>query len=321
MMANDGEILKKYPNIGKPSAPSLDARWEIVAEQVPKLAKEASMAAIVEWGQPMSKITDLIFCTNSGAECPGADVQLVRLLGLPTTVRRTMLYYQGCHGGAISLRIAKDVAENNHGARVLVVTAEDITHGFRGLSESNPDDLVPQVLFGDGSAALIVGADPDLELERPLYELISTREFMIPDTVEELIMVPREVGNLVNVSPTVPKHISENITWCVEEMLKPFDITDLNSLFWVVHPGGPKIVNMIEEKLGLDKDKLNMTRKVLSDVGNLSSATVLFVMNEMRKKSINEGKATTGDGLEFGMLFAFGPGLSVEAVVLRSVPI
>lgn len=112
--------------------------------------------AIEEWGQPISKITHLIFCTNSGAECPDADVKLTHLLGLPTSVRRIMLYYQGCHGGATTLRLAKDLAENNHGAHVLIVTSENIIHGFRGPSESNPDDLVSQVLFGDGSAAVIV---------------------------------------------------------------------------------------------------------------------------------------------------------------------
>lgn len=78
---------------------------------------------------------------------------------------------------------------------------------------------------------------------------------------------------------------------------------------------------MVEEKLGLEKDKFNMTRKVLTDVGNLSSPTVLFIMNEMRKKSINEGKATTGDGLEFGILLGFGPGLSIEAIALHPIPI
>lgn len=143
---------------------------------------------------------------------------------------------------------------------------------------------------------------------------------MIPDTMVELVMVPREVRNLVTIAPSVPKYISENIGRCVEEILKPLGITDLNSLFWVVHPGGPKIVNMIEEKLGLEKDKLNMTRKVLTDVGNLSSATVLFVMNEMRKKSINEGKTTTGDGLEFGMLFAFRPDFPLKLLSCAQFP-
>ncbi|KAJ1687525.1 hypothetical protein LUZ63_018915 [Rhynchospora breviuscula] len=321
VMGNDGEILKKYPNIADHDAPSLDARWEIVSEEVPKLAKESATVAIQEWGQPISKITHLIFCTNSGAECPGADVKLVHLLGLPTTVRRIMLYYQGCHAGATTLRLAKDLAENNRGARVLIVTSEYVVHGFRGPSESDPDDLVSQVLFGDGSAAVIVGADPDLEVERPLFELVLTREAMVLNTMECIAMVPREVGNIVTLAPSIPKHISENIKGCVEDALKPLGITDLNSLFYIVHPGGPKILKMVEEKLELEKEKFAMTRKVLKDVGNLSAPTVLFIMNEMRKKSIQEGKTTTGDGLEFGLCLGFGPGLSIEAVVLRSIPI
>jgi chalcone synthase len=146
MMANDSEILK-YLNISDHSAPSLDARWEIISEEVPKLAKETAMAAIKEWGQPVSKITHLIFCTNNSAECPGADVRLVHLLGLPTTVRCVMLYYQGCHGDATSMRISKDLVENNRGAHVLVVTSESIIHRFHGPSEANPHDLVSQVLL------------------------------------------------------------------------------------------------------------------------------------------------------------------------------
>jgi predicted naringenin-chalcone synthase len=321
MLANDAEVLKKHPNIASHSEPSLDARWEIVTEEVPKLAKDAATVAIKEWGQPLSKITHLVFCTNSGAACPGADVQLVHLLGLPTTVRRVMLYYQGCHAGATTLRIAKDLAENNRGARVLVVTCEYTIHGFRGPSESNPEDLISQALFGDGSSAVIVGADPDLENESPLYELVLARETMILNTMDVLSMVPRERGNIITLAPSIPKHICEHVKGCVEEALQPLGITDLNSLFWIVHPGGPKILNMVEQKLELDKNKFMVTRKILTDVGNLSSPTVHFIMDEMRRKSFKEGKATTGDGCEFGMMLGFGPGLSIEAVVMRSVSI
>ncbi|KAJ4750182.1 Stilbene synthase [Rhynchospora pubera] len=320
MMANDGEMLKEWPNIAKHSEPSLDARWEILSEEVPKLAKESAMSAIKEWGQPISKITHLIFCTNSGADCPGADCRLVHLLGLPTTVKRIMLYYQGCHGGATALRLAKDFAENNRGARVLVVTCEYTLHAFRGPSESNPDDLIVQALFGDGSASLIVGADPDLNIERPIFELVSTRQTMILNTMEDKIQL-REVGNLITIAPSFAKHISENIGDCVEEALKPLDITDLNSLFWIVHPGGPKTLKVIEEKLELSKEKLVTTKKVLANVGNLSSPTILFIMDEMRKKSIEECKPTTGDGHEYGMLIGYGPGISIETIVLRSVPV
>ena len=177
--------------------PSLDDRLDILVEEVPKLGKEAALAAIKEWGQPVSKITHLIVATNSGADCPGADARLVHLLGLSRTVKRVMLYYQGCHAGASSLRLAKDLAENNRGARVLIITSENILHAFRGPAEAYADFLVSQALFADGAAAVIVGADPDLETEHPLYEIVSARETMILNTMEELGMQLRRSEDVV----------------------------------------------------------------------------------------------------------------------------
>jgi chalcone synthase len=98
-------------------------------------------------------------------------------------------------------------------------------------------------------------------------------------------------------------------------------ISDWNSIFWVAHPGGPAILDQVEAKLQLEKEKMRATRHILSEYGNMSSACVLFILDEMRKRSAKEGKATTGEGLEWGVLFGFGPGLTVETVVLHSVPI
>ncbi|KAI3808453.1 hypothetical protein L1987_24404 [Smallanthus sonchifolius] len=116
-------------------APSLDARQDVATVEVPKLGKEAAVKAIKEWGQPKSKITHLIFCTISGVDMPGADYQLPKLLGLCPSVKRFMMYQQGCFGGGTVLRLAKDLAENNKGARVLVVCSEIISAvTFRGHS-------------------------------------------------------------------------------------------------------------------------------------------------------------------------------------------
>ncbi|KAJ3671730.1 hypothetical protein LUZ60_007809 [Juncus effusus] len=315
------QTITDHPNIAACMEPSLDDRLDILVESVPELGKQAAQVALKEWGQPISKITHLIVTTNSGADCPGADVRLVHLLGLSPTVQRIMLYYQGCHAGASTLRLAKDLAENNKGARVLVVTAENILHAFRGPSDEHADFLISQALFADGAASVVVGADPDLSVERPLFEIVSAKETMILNTMDCLGMQLREVGNLIFLSPTIPKHISNSINNCLVEAFSPLGITDWNSLFWVAHPGGPAILNQIEAKLKLQKEKLMLTRKVLSDIGNLSSPTVLFILDELRKKSTEESKTTTGDGLEWGVLLGFGPGLTVETVVLRSVSI
>ncbi|XP_049388131.1 chalcone synthase 2 [Solanum stenotomum] len=313
------EILKENPNICEYMAPSLDARQDIVVVEVPKLGKEAAQKAIKEWGQPKSKITHVVFCTTSGVDMPGADYQLTKLLGLRPSVKRLMMYQQGCFAGGTVIRLAKDLAENNKGARVLVVCSEITAVTFRGPSDTHLDSMVGQALFGDGAAAMIIGSDPLPEVERPLFELVSAAQTLLPDSEGAIDGHLREVGLTFHLLKDVPGLISKNIEKSLIEAFQPLGISDWNSIFWIAHPGGPAILDQVELKLGLKPEKLRATRQVLSDYGNMSSACVLFILDEMRKASSKEGHSTTGEGLDWGVLFGFGPGLTVETVVLHSV--
>ncbi|KAJ4829115.1 Chitin synthase, class 3 [Turnera subulata] len=316
------EILKDNPSICAYMAPSLDARQDIAAVEVPKLGKEAAIKAIEEWGQPKSKITHLVFCTTSGVDLPGADLQLTKLLGLHPSVNRFMMNHQGCFGGGMVLRLAKDLAENNKGARVLVVCSEITALLFRGPTDLHMDSMVGQSIFGEGAAAVIVGADPDASTEHRLFELVSATQTFFPDTENAIGAHVREAGVTINLSREVPEIIGKNVEASLVEAFKPIGgISDWNSIFWVVHPGGRAILDKVEAALGLEAEKMRASRHVLSEYGNMASACVLFVLNEMRKKSVKEGSGTTGEGLEWGVLLGFGPGLTVETVVLRSVPI
>nr|QCX36372.1 styrylpyrone synthase 2 [Piper methysticum] len=315
------ELLEKNPNICAHMAPSLDARQDIAVVEVPKLAKEAATKAIKEWGRPKSDITHLIFCTTCGVDMPGADYQLTTLLGLRPTVRRTMLYQQGCFAGGTVLRHAKDFAENNRGARVLAVCSEFTVMNFSGPSEAHLDSMVGMALFGDGASAVIVGADPDFAIERPLFQLVSTTQTIVPDSDGAIKCHLKEVGLTLHLVKNVPDLISNNMDKILEEAFAPLGIRDWNSIFWTAHPGGAAILDQLEAKLGLNKEKLKTTRTVLREYGNMSSACVCFVLDEMRRSSLEEGKTTSGEGLEWGILLGFGPGLTVETVVLRSVPI
>ncbi|KAI3882182.1 hypothetical protein MKX03_026992 [Papaver bracteatum] len=203
------------------------------------------------------------------------------------------------------MHLAKDLAENNAGARVLVVYS-----------------LVGQALFGDGAGAMIIGADPDISVERPLFQIVSAAQTILPDSHGVIDGHLREVGLTFHLlkDEFIINPRSKNIEKSLYEAFKPIGITDWNSLFWIAHPGGPEILDQVEAKLGLKEEKLRATRHVLSEYGNMSSACVLFILDEMRKKSLEEGKSTTGDGLEWGVLFGFGPGLTVETVVLHSIP-
>ncbi|MCD9639192.1 hypothetical protein HAX54_023570 [Datura stramonium] len=314
------EILKKNPNFCEYKAPSLDARQEIAVVEVPKLGKEAAQKAIKEWGQPISKITHLIFCTTSGVDMPGADYQLTNLLGLCPSVKRLMIYQQGCSGAGAALRLAKDLAENNKDARVLVVCSELMNvMGFRGPSDTELNVLVGQALIGDGASAAIIGSDPIPSIERPLFELIFAIQTLLPDSGHAVYSNLTEAGLIVKLHKDTPMLISKNIERIIVEVFQPLGISDWNSIFWVVHPGGRAIVDQIESKLGLKPEKLKVTRHVLSDYGNMGCATVLFVLDEMRKTSMKEGLGSTGEGLEWGVLCSIGSGLTIEAIVLRSI--
>ncbi|GAB2293933.1 Chitin synthase, class 3 [Dionaea muscipula] len=315
------ELLKEHPNIATFDGASFDERQEMVIEETPRLGKEAAVKAIKEWGQPKSRITHLIFTSTAGVDMPGCDYQLTKLLGLKPTISRLMIYQQGCYAGGTSLRIAKDLAENNRGARVLLVCSEITAIFFRGPNEDHMDSLVGQSLFGDAAAALIIGADVDESIERPLYQIISATQYLAPHSENAMALHLKECGLTFHLSKDVPNLIGNNIEKILSEAMKPLGIQDWNSLFYIVHPGGRAILDAVENKLDLDKEKMTESRHILSEYGNLTGACVLFILNEMRNRSVKEGSSTTGKGCDFGVLFGFGPGLTVETVVLRSVPI
>ncbi|GJZ96230.1 chalcone synthase [Tanacetum coccineum] len=314
------EFLKENPKILDPAVPSLDLRNDMLVVEVPKLGEEAAIKAIQEWGQPKSNITHLIFCTNSCVDMPGADYQLLKLLGLNPCVKRFMMFQQGCHAGGTVLRLAKDLAENNKGARVLVVCCEIQAMAFRGLNNASIDYIISQTLFGDGAGAVIVGSDPDLTNEVPLFEIVSASQTILPDSEGTIGGRLSESGLKLHLSRTVPDLIAKNIDTVLEKSFSPLGITDWNSIFWIVHPGGPAILDQVELKLGLKKEKLRASRHVLSEYGNMSNVTVLFIIDEMRKKSLEDSLTTTGEGLDWGVLFGFGPDITVETLVLHSFP-
>ncbi|XP_022141572.1 chalcone synthase-like [Momordica charantia] len=311
------EILKANPNMCKYGAPSLDARLKMMAEEVPKLGKEAALKAIQDWGQPISTITHLIFTTYSSNSMPGPDFHLSNLLGLRPSVGKYMLFQLGCHAAATALRLAKDVAENNSGARVLVVCVDSTTIGFHAPPDEHVDMLVGPAIFSDGAAAVVVGADPDAAVERGLFQIVSAGQTVVPDTEDDGVHASiKEMGLVYHLSRNIPKHIGRNIEKCLAGAE-----CDYNSLFYVIHPGGRAILDEIEKNLGLGEAKLESSRQVLSEYGNMGGPTVVFVLDEMRNKSIRQGKSTTGHGFDCGVLMAFGPGLTIETLILKSVPI
>ncbi|XP_056174712.1 chalcone synthase 2-like [Syzygium oleosum] len=316
------EILKQNPALCSYGAASLDPRQDLTIEMIPKLGMEAATKAIEEWGQSKSTITHLIFCSLSGVDTPGADLRLLKMLGLRPSVNQVMLYNLGCYAGGTVLRIAKDTAENNPGARVLAVCVESTIASFRAPSEDDPVYLVSKALFGDGAAAMIIGtALPNATIERPIFQIISSSQSVLPDSDRAIEGHHRKVGLTMWISEKVPAYIATDLEEILVEAFGSINVTDQNIIFWAVDPGGRRILDCIEARFALGKEKLRASRHVLEEFGNMVSACVFFILDEMRRKSIEERKATMGEGMELGVLLGFGPGLTVETVVLRSVPI
>jgi predicted naringenin-chalcone synthase len=304
------------------AVPSLTTRLSIIADAVPKIAAEAATRAIADWGRPAADITHLVVATNSGASEPGADLCLAGLLGLRPTVRRTLLYLHGCSAGLIALRVAKDIAENNRGTRVLVACAQAELLLFGPPDDARLDLVVARTLFADGAGAVIVGADPaSSPMERPIFHMVSASQTTLPGTDQAVVLNLRETGLVVcHLSVEVPTLVRGSIKKCLADSLAPLGLLDVtdggwNGLFWALHPGGRAILDSYEAALGLEPGKLAASRHVLSEYGNMMGTTIIFVLDEIRRR---RRRHDDGKDCQWGVMSGLGPGLTIETIVLHS---
>ena len=315
---NNEKMLNAHPEFLDRAAPSIEERLAIVEVAAPELMAAAATKAIADWGRPAADITHLIAVTNSGGGAPSADVRLAKLLGLRRNVRRTMLHFTGCFAGCTALRLAKDLAENTRGARVLVACVELMSvAGFRGPheGENGIDDLIRNTIFGDGAGAVIVGADAMEAVECPLFEMVSAAQAVIPDSEKVLTTELKAYGLDGNVSTKLPGLVGDNIKQCLLDALGPLDLeVKWNDLFWAVHPGAVAILDKIDRVLHLDPGKLMASRTVARQYGNMLSATIIFVLDEQRRRMQED----EGVWAEWGAMVGFGPGITMETMVLHA---
>ncbi|XP_076884379.1 type III polyketide synthase B-like [Bidens hawaiensis] len=314
------EILKKYPELALEGHPTVKQRLDICNKAVTQMAIEASESCIKKWGRPVSDITHLVYVSSSEARLPGGDIYLAKGLGLSPDTNRVMLYFSGCSGGVVGLRVAKDIAENNPGSRVLLATSETTIIGYKPPSVKRPYDLVGVALFGDGAGAMIIGSKPTGP-ESPLFELHTAIQNFLPNTEKVIDGRLTEEGISFKLDRELPEIIEENVKGFCDKLLNKLvnDDMDYNDLFWAVHPGGPAILNRIEKKFDLWPEKLSASRRALADYGNASSNTIVYVLEYLIEESLkrkNEGK---DGGPDLGLILAFGPGVTFEGILTRNL--
>lgn len=250
---------------------------------------------------------------------PGPDYVLVRELGLAPGTLRYHVGFMGCYAAFPALRMAKSFCEADPDAVVLVVSAELCTLHVRSSNE--PDQIVASSVFADGAAAAIVtarelpaGPDDGFALDLDFFESVLT-----PVGEQDMAWKIGDEGFEMILSSYVPKIIDEHITGALAPLLARdaslggAPATDI--AHWAVHPGGRSILDKVEAKLGLSEEQMTASREILHDYGNMSSATILFVL-----KAILESATPPKEG-DRVCAMAFGPGLTVETglMTVRSV--
>ncbi|CAN6363063.1 unnamed protein product [Urochloa humidicola] len=330
------ETIAAHPEFLDRAAPSLAARLRISGDAVAELAAAAATRAISEWGRPAAHITHLVVATNSGGGEPGADLRLAALLGLRPAVRRTLLCLHGCSAAFAALGLAKDIAENTRGARVLVACAHAAVLHFAAAAPpggadavARHDALVATALFGDGAGAAIVGAgaadpaDPGVgERPSPVFHLVSCSPATLPGTERAVEIGVGEGGVEYRMSVEAPALVRRGVERCVADAMAAIGggmtanaSGGWNGMFWAVHPGSRVLLDSYEAALGLENGKLAASRRVLSEYGNMLGAAVFFVLDEIRRRRKEGGEEKE---CQWGVMSGLGPGLTIETIVLHA---
>ena len=238
---------------------------------------------------------------------PGLDIELIQALALPPTTHRSSVNFLGCNAAIIALKQADGICNSQPDAKVLVVCTELCTLHFQTIY--NQDYLLCNVLFGDGSAAVLLSSQPAEEEPSRNVKITGFDSFCIPDSRNEMAWQLSETGFIMNLTSYVGDLIKNNI----KRMLDNVGIDPQAIDHWAVHPGGKKIVDSFAEAMGLSTTDLAASYQVLKDYGNMSSPTVLFVLKNILDK--------LGPNPEGKNIFAaaFGPGLTVETMQLCHV--
>lgn len=291
--------LLRFPIDENDMGPTVGQRMEEYEREAFQLAYRAAKEALQTSGVSSRNITHLVTVSCSGFVAPGVDIKLMKMLALPPTVERAHLGFMGCQGALNGLRVAEGFCRDRPSATALLCAVELCSiHYHYGW---NPEQVVANALFADGSAAL-VGA---LREGGEGWRVKATGAYLLPNSEDAMTWRIRDNGFVMSVSAQVPGLIECQLRPWLEEWLSTCGLRLNEIATWAVHPGGPRILLSVTKALGLSPESLQVSRDTLENYGNMSSPTILFILNHLRL----EAAPTPCVAL------AFGPGLVVEAVL------
>lgn len=290
--------------------PSFAARNDAWITAAVDLGETAIRDALARAGLSPTDVDHLVFVTTTGIATPSIDARLVDRIGLRRDVRRTPLFGLGCAGGAAGLSRASDLLAAVPGGVAVLLSVE-----LCSLTLQRDDLSIPAIiasgLFGDGAAAVVLtGGARDAGGPGAGPSLVASASSFYPGTERVMGWDVVDSGFKVVLSARVPDVVRENVALDVDAFLATQGLDRSAIRHWIAHTGGPRVLQAFETALALPEAALARSWKSLKEVGNLSSASVLFVLGEL----LASGEPESGD---CGLLLAMGPGFCSELVLLR----
>jgi len=281
--------------------PRLEERMQWFRREAAGLSLAAIQQCLAKVAE--KKITHLITVSCTGLTAPGLDLELMEMLNLPATTIRTSVNFMGCYAALHALKIADAFCHADKEAQVLIVCTELCTLHFQ--NEATEDNIISSMLFGDGAAAVLVSGDKEADgfLLDHFYASVSLKGKK--DMAWEL----SSKGFLMTLSSYVPDIIEEDFNGLVEQSLRSAGTKREMITDWCIHPGGRKILEAVHKSLGFTNGQLQPCYDILKEYGNMSSPTVLFVLDRIMNH--------TPPGMSRKIFTAaFGPGLTIETLIL-----
>jgi predicted naringenin-chalcone synthase len=283
--------------------PGTASRMDRYAEEALPLALHASQLALQDAGVSPAKITHLVTVSCSGFNAPGFDIGLVRALGMDAGTPRTHVGFMGCHGVFNGLRVANAFTSAEPNAVVLTCSVELCSlHHFYGW---HPERVIANGLFSDAAGAAVCRADD--EYNNLPFRLVGQASTIVPETSDAMSWRIGDHGFDISLSPDVPRLIEENLAAWLQEFLTTSGHSIASVGAWAIHPGGPRILDACRDTLALREEQLLDAREILAQHGNMSSATILFLLERMRRENRARPVLTLG----------FGPGLTIETMLFN----
>lgn len=284
-------------------SPLTGTRNDVYCREAPPLFERAARAALARADVEASAITHVVTASCTGFFAPGPDYRLVRDLGLSSTVERDHLGFVGCAAAFPALRQAARICTADPRAVVLVVCGEICSIHLR--ASSDPEQIVASAVFADGAAAAVVSAEAPVQAPSLALDGFSTA--LTSEGEDEMRWVIGDHGFEMTLTAEVPRIVGREVRGALAPVLADADRVDR----WLVHPGGRSILDRFENALDLPRDALALSRDVLREYGNMSSATVLFILARvLDDPGLVDGSRAIG--------VAFGPGLTVESALLTA---